>query len=61
MERTVRNMTDMTKKKISDSMKIYHQQKGEVEKRATTEKLSNSMRRYWQSIPTVSDGDQNPS
>lgn len=58
MERTVRNLTDLTKQKISDSMKTYHQQKGEEEKRTTTEKQSDITKRYWKTIPTVDDYDR---
>ncbi len=53
--RTVRNLDDMTKKKISDSMKLKHQQKGEAEKQQTAEKQSESMKTYWKTIPKVGE------
>lgn len=51
--RTTRNQTPLTKKKISDAMKQNHQNRGEDEKRQTSEKQSNSMKQYWSSIPSV--------
>lgn len=55
--RTVRNLDDQTKQKISNAMKLKHQQKGEVEKKQTAEKQSEAMKSYWKTIPKV-DGDR---
>lgn len=38
-------------KKISDSMKEYHANRDIDSKRATAEKQSDSMKRYWARIP----------
>lgn len=55
MERTVRNLDDMTKQKISNAMKLKHQQRSESEKRQTAEKQSKAMKNYWRRIPKVDD------
>lgn len=54
--RTVRNLDDQTKQKISNAMKLKHQQKGEEEKKQTAEKQSEAMKSYWKTIPMV-DGN----
>ena len=46
-----RSVNDATKKKISDSMKRYHQNRTEEEKRQTNAKRSASAREYWSHIP----------
>lgn len=51
--RTVRNLDDQTKQKISNAMKLKHQQKGEIEKKQTAEKQSEAMKNYWNTIPKV--------
>lgn len=53
--RTVRNLDDLTKKKISDAMKLKHQQKGEEEKKQTAEKQSEAMKNYWKNIPKIDE------
>lgn len=55
MERTVRNLDDMTKQKISNAMKLKHQQRSESEKMQTAEKQSKAMKNYWRRIPKVDD------
>lgn len=54
--RTTRNLDDLTKQKISNAMKLKHQQKGETEKQQTAEKQSEAMKSYWKTIPKV-DGN----
>ena len=46
--RTIRNQSEFTKKRISDAMKLKHQQRSETEK-----KQSDSMKDYWKTIPKV--------
>ena len=58
MKRTTRNQSEFTKKRISDAMKLKHQQRTETEKRATVEKQSQSMKNYWKTIPTVSEPEK---
>lgn len=55
MERTVRNLDDQTKQKISNTMKLKHQQRSESEKRQTAAKQSESMKSYWRRIPKIDD------
>lgn len=54
--RTVRNLDDQTKQKISNAMKLKHQQKSETEKKQTAEKQSEAMKNYWNTIPRI-DGN----
>lgn len=56
--RTTRNQSEFTKKRISDAMKLKHQQRTEVEKKQTAEKQSQSMKNYWKTIPTVSETEK---
>lgn len=51
--RTIRNQSEFTKKRISDAMKLKHQQRSETEKKQTAEKQSDSMKDYWKTIPKV--------
>lgn len=51
--RTTRNQSDFTKKRISDTMKLKHQQRSETEKAQTAEKQSTTMKDYWKTIPKV--------
>lgn len=53
--RTVRNLDDLTKQKISNTMKLKHQQKGEEEKKQTAEKQSEAMKNYWKTIPKIDE------
>lgn len=55
MTRTVRNLDDLTKQKISNAMKLKHQQRSESEKRQTAEKQSEAMKDYWSRIPKIND------
>lgn len=55
MTRTVRNLDDLTKQKISNAMKLKHQQRSESEKRQTAEKQSEAMKNYWRRIPKIDD------
>ncbi|WP_346701032.1 hypothetical protein [uncultured Alistipes sp.] len=56
--RTTRNQSEFTKKRISDAMKLKHQQRTEAEKKQTAEKQSQSMKNYWKTIPTVSETEK---
>lgn len=56
--RTTRNQSEFTKKRISDAMKLKHQQRTEAEKKQTAEKQSQSMKNYWKTIPTVSEPEK---
>lgn len=56
--RTIRNQSEFTKKRISDAMKLKHQQRTEAEKKQTAEKQSQSMKNYWKTIPTVSETEK---
>lgn len=56
--RTTRNQSEFTKKRISDAMKLKHQQRTETEKKQTAEKQSRSMKDYWKTIPTVSETEK---
>lgn len=51
--RTTRNLSEATKKKISDSIKKKHSQRGIDQKRKIAEKQSKSMQNYWKSIPRI--------
>ena len=53
--RTTRNQTEFTKKRISDAMKVKHQQRTETEKKHISQKQSEAMKAYWQKIPTVEE------
>ena len=55
MTRTVRNLDDLTKQKISNAMKLKHQQRSESEKQQTAEKQSEAMKNYWRRIPKIDD------
>lgn len=56
--RTTRNQSEFTKKRISDAMKLKHQQRTAAEKKQTAEKQSQSMKNYWKTIPTVSEPEK---
>lgn len=56
--RTTRNQSEFTKKRISDAMKLKHQQRTEAEKKQTVEKQSQSMKNYWKTVPTVSEPEK---
>ena len=56
--RTTRNQSEFTKKRISDAMKLKHQQRTEAEKKQTAENQSQSMKNYWKTIPTVSETEK---
>ena len=53
-KRYYRELSDETKKKISDGMKKYHQSMNYDDKQKLAQKQSQSMQRYWQSIPNKS-------
>ncbi len=59
--RTTRNLSPLTKQRISNAMKTHHQQKGAVEKEKTAQKQSDGMRRYWQTIPSITDKEKEDS
>lgn len=46
-----RSVNDATKRKISDSMKRYHQSLTDAEKKITNAKRSESAKNYWAKIP----------
>lgn len=48
--RQYRQLSNEVKKKISDSMKKYHAQRGTEKQRSTNKQISNSMKRYWSTI-----------
>lgn len=54
--RTVRNLDDYTKSKISNSMK--QTKKLNPTSDETKRKISDSMKKYWGSIPTINKDDQ---
>lgn len=58
MPRTVRNLSPLVRKKISDGLKKSYQEKGGVSD-ATKQKISQSMKQYWSTIPSVSDLEHN--
>ena len=53
-KRYYRELSDETKKKISDGMKDFHSNRTIDSKRSSAKKQSASMQRYWQSIPNKS-------
>ena len=57
-QRIDRSVSDATKKKISDSMKRYHQSQSVEEKRKTNAKRSESIRQYWSTIPPKREPNQ---
>jgi hypothetical protein len=60
--RTTRNLSPLTKERISNAMKTHHQQKGTIEKEKAAQRQSDGMKRYWQTIPKIADDEQqNPS
>ena len=50
MKRIYRELNDDVKKKISDSMKKYHQQMTYDKKTALNNKRSDSLKKYWAKI-----------
>ena len=50
MKRIYRELNDDVKKKISDSMKKYHQQMTYDKKTAINNKRSDSLKKYWANI-----------
>ena len=53
-QRIDRSVPDSIRKKISDSMKRYHQGRTEEEKRQTNAKRSAAAKEYWRQIPPKS-------
>jgi hypothetical protein len=51
MERIYRELSNDTKKKISDSMQNYHHKLTDFEKEKINRKKSESLKRYWAGIP----------
>lgn len=51
MKRLDRSLSSTTKSKIADSMRKYHAGQTEAEKQTTAQKRSESLKRYWQTIP----------
>ena len=51
MERIYRELSNDTKKKISDSMKDYHRRMTYDERQRINAKQSESQKRYWARIP----------
>lgn len=58
MPRTVRNLSPLVRKKISDGLKKSYQEKGGVSD-ATKQKISQSMKQYWATIPSVDTENNN--
>jgi hypothetical protein len=58
-KRQYREQSDETKQKISNSMKKYHETKGVNAARTCASKQFQSMKRYWQSIPSKSEYQKN--
>ena len=57
-QRFYREHKTETIKKISDSMKDFHANRSIDDKRATSEKQSMSMKRYWEGIPYQNNLDR---
>ena len=57
MSRIYRELPDEVKQKISASLKAYHASQSAAQKRHTNDKIANSLRQYWQSIPSKSASD----
>ena len=55
MARMYRELSDETKKKISDSMQQYHKQMTYDEKTRINKLTSASQKRYWEGIPSKKD------
>ena len=51
MKRTDRRVPDEVRKKISDSLKAYHQNTTSTEKKAINQKRSEALKKYWATIP----------
>jgi hypothetical protein len=56
--RCYRELSDETKKKISDGMKDFHSHRTIDSKRSSARKQSASMQRYWLSIPNKSPSNE---
>lgn len=57
--RLYRELTDVTKSKISNSMKNFHSNQNVEDKRQTNKKKSISMQRYWSGIGHKPTGTTN--
>lgn len=51
MQRIDRRVPEEVRKKISDSLKAYHQNIPSAEKNATNKKKSEALKKYWLTIP----------
>lgn len=49
--RTTRTLSAKTKELISQSMRKYHAARSEKDKSITRQKQSNSLKKYWQTVP----------
>ena len=60
MKRLYRELNPKTKQKISQSMKNYHNNVKTTEQaRSTASKLSSSLKKYWDGVPSQSDYNRN--
>ena len=60
MKRLYRELNPETKQKISQSMKNYHNNVKTTEQaRSTASKLSSSLKKYWDGVPSQLDYNRN--
>ena len=58
--RNVKNTSVLTKKRISDAMKLHHQKRGTIAREKTAQLQSDSMKNYWDSMgKTPSKNEEN--
>ena len=55
MQRVYRELDDAVKQRISDGMKIYHQNSTTAQKQSRANKISMKLKDYWSGIPSKSD------
>lgn len=57
MRRIYRQLSDETKQKISNSMKVFHHKNTIENKRRSNILRSTTMKRYWAGIPNKEEDD----